>query len=127
MTLPREAGSARRSVGGYDHVPVTIGRLVAFAVFEANTDAWSNTKRCFAFGRDRSARLVTQFLSFCDTSGNRCDQLRQNRDMVGLVATAETGETACDNSAAAFGDPIAFFTALQISSREKGFSRKSDI
>jgi hypothetical protein len=44
-----------------------------------------------------------------------------------LVATAETGEPACDNSDAAFGDPIAFFTALQIVSREKGFSRKADI
>ena len=46
---------------------------------------------------------------------------------MGLVATAETGEPACDNSDAAFGDPIAFFTALQIVSREKGFSRKADI
>jgi len=45
---------------------------------------------------------------------------------VGLAATAETDESACDNSDAAFGDPIAFFTALQIVSRENGFSRKSD-
>ena len=51
----------------------------------------------------------------------------QNRDLVGLVATAETGEAACDNFDAAFGEPIAFFTALQIVSRENGFSRKSDI
>ena len=54
-------------------------------------------------------------------------QRRQNRDLVRLGATAETGEAACDNSDAAFGEPIAFFTALQITSREKGFSRKSDI
>ena len=46
---------------------------------------------------------------------------------MGLVATAETGETACDNFVAAFGDPIAFFTALQIVSRENGFWRKSNI
>ena len=60
-------------------------------------------------------------------TANTFVQRRQNRDLVGLVATAETGESACDNSDAAFGDPIAFFTALQIVSRENGFSRKSDI
>jgi hypothetical protein len=47
--------------------------------------------------------------------------------LVLLDATAETGESACDNSDAAFGEPIAFFTALQIISRENGFSRKSDM
>jgi hypothetical protein len=44
-----------------------------------------------------------------------------------LDATAGTGESACDSSDARFGEPIAFFTALQIISREKGFSRKSDM
>ncbi len=46
---------------------------------------------------------------------------------MGLAATAETGESAWDNSDACFEEPTAFFTALQIISREKGFSRKSDI
>jgi hypothetical protein len=54
-------------------------------------------------------------------------QRRQNRDLVRLGATAETGKAACDNFDASFGEPITFFTALQITSREKGFSRKSDI
>jgi hypothetical protein len=54
-------------------------------------------------------------------------QRRQNRDLVRLDATAGTGESACDGSDARFREPIAFFTALQIICREKGFSRKTDM
>jgi hypothetical protein len=40
-------------------------------------------------------------------------------------AAGEAGGSAGDNLGAAFGGPIAFFTASQITSRENGFSRKS--
>jgi hypothetical protein len=60
------------------------------------------------------------------TDGAHIVNAHQNRDLAGLVATAETGKPACDDFDAAFGDPIAFFTALQIVARENGFSRKSD-
>jgi len=44
-----------------------------------------------------------------------------------LLDAAREGESGDDNSDAPFAEPIAFFTALQIISRENGFSRKSDI
>jgi hypothetical protein len=62
-----------------------------------------------------------------DYDGTHIRQRRQNRDLVRSDATAGTGGSALDNSDARFGEPIAFFTALQIISRENGFSRKSDI
>jgi hypothetical protein len=39
----------------------------------------------------------------------------------------ENGGSPGDNSDAALEEPIAFFTAAQIVSREKGFLRKSNI
>ena len=50
---------------------------------------------------------------------------RQNRDLVRW--TPPQGRVSRPGSDARFGEPIAFFTALQIISREKGFSRKSDM
>ena len=49
MTLPREAASARRSVGDRGRVPATIGGLFASAVFEANTDAGSQMRSGVSF------------------------------------------------------------------------------
>jgi hypothetical protein len=80
--------------------------------------------RFWRVARDNVNRIATGR----SYDGTHIRQRRQNRDLVPLDATAETpGESACDNSDAAFGEPIAFFTALQIVSRENGFSRKSDI
>ena len=49
MTLRREAGSPRRSVGDRDRVPATIGRLVAFAVFEGEHRCPVSKAQPFAF------------------------------------------------------------------------------
>jgi len=62
----------------------------------------------------------------CHDAGRFAERC-QNRVRVGPHVIGETGGSPGDNSDAALEEPIAFFTAAQIISREKGFSRKSDM
>jgi hypothetical protein len=68
-----------------------------------------------------------QWADGCHDAGRfvgRC----QNRVRVGPDISGEIGGAAPgDNSDAALAELTAFFTAAQIISREKGFSRNSDI
>ena len=75
--------------------------------------------------RSRGDRSITD--AGCHYAGRfagRCQNRVQERppDTVG-----ESGGATGDNLGAALGEPIAFATASQIISREKGFSRKLDI
>jgi hypothetical protein len=61
------------------------------------------------------------------SDGRRFAKRSQSGNRLRLGADEDIGELAVDNSDASFEVLIAFFTVLQITSREKGFSRKSKI